>query len=140
MTSVVPRWTAPADSYMTKTPFVRTHSSSFEDDDEDDDEDLEADLDLISSIKDQDHLQQQNQSAAPPPVKIEINKKHVANASSVPVVNKMSQHIYADNHNQSNHPLKGKVYLIISIYLPINGFIRKNSPSSWFLNISQGGR
>ena len=109
MTSVVPRWSAPADSYMTKTPFVRTHSSSFEDDDEDDDEDLEADLDLISSInKDQDHLQ--HQSAPPPPVKIEINKK-VANTSSVPVVNKMSQHIYADNHNQSNHPPKG-IYLI----------------------------
>ena len=113
MTSVVPRWSAPADSYMTKTPFVRTHSSSFEDDDEDDDEDLEADLDLISSInKDQDHLQ--HQQSAPPPVKIEINKK-VANTSSVPtVVNKMSQHIYADNHNQSNHPPKG-IYLI-SIY------------------------
>ena len=104
MTSVVPRWTAPADSYMTKTPFVRTHSSSFEDDDEDDDDDLEADLDLISSIKDQDHQ--------PPPVKIEINKKHVANAS-VPVVNKMSQNVYADNHNQSNHQLKGIVYLLI---------------------------
>ena len=112
MTSVVPRWSAPADSYMTKTPFVRTHSSSFEDDDEDDDEDLEADLDLISSIKDQDHLQHHQQSAPPPPVKIEINKK-VANAASVPtVVNKMSQHIYADNHNQSNHPPKGIYYLI----------------------------
>ena len=116
MTSVVPRWTAPADSYMTKTPFVRTHSSSFEDDDEDDEEDLEADLDLISSIKDQDHLQ--HQQSAPPPVKIEINKK-VANAASVPVVNKMSQHIYADNHNQSNHPLKGKVYLITSQFMDL---------------------
>ena len=94
---------------MTKTPFIRNHSSSFEDDDDDDEEDI---LDeVLAPVKD-DHPPRHD----PEQIKIEINKKVPSSTNNHPnvpnVVNKMNQHIYADHHNQNHHAPKGTVLQI----------------------------
>ena len=104
-TSVLPaKWSEV--SYMTKTPFIRNHSSSFEDDDDDDEEDI---LDeVLAPVKDE-HPPRHD----PEQIKIEINKKVPSSTNNHPnvpnVVNKMNQHIYADHHNQNHHAPKGTV-------------------------------
>ena len=89
-------------SFMTKTPFVQSnnHSSSFEDDDEDE-ADLEDEANETTSNPPGDFEELDH------PSRIRITKK-VPQANAMPVVNKMSQHVYADHHNQAQYPPKGK--------------------------------
>ena len=98
---------------MTKTPFPRKNSSSMEEDEEDEDFDnifSPPSQKASSSRRDTAANTQTNSNSARSPESpdkdqpIEI-KKVVSNA--LPVVNKMSQQIYADHQSQA--PAKGKL-------------------------------
>ena len=99
---------------MTKTPFPRKNSSSMEEDEEDEDFDnifSPPSQKASSSRRDTAATTQANSNSARSELEspdkdqpIEI-KKVVSNA--LPVVNKMSQQIYADHQSQA--PAKGKL-------------------------------
>ena len=76
--------------FMAKTPFNRQNSSVEEKE--------------INENSDENGFQEEE--------KIQINKKGVPQANAMPVVNKMSQSVYADHQNQANHPPKGNLFFL----------------------------
>ena len=105
---------------MTKTPFPRKNSSSMEEDEEEEDfRDVfsppppipkskanSSRSNGITSARSLDHPESSDKDQ--PPIEI---KKVVSNA--VPVVNKMSQQIYADHQSQA--PAKGRFLILIKM-------------------------
>ena len=92
---------------MAKTPFIRTNSSSFEDEEEaggcEENDDCKSEKKAgVSSGETQVQPAENIQES-----KIQITKKTLQppQANSISVVNKMSQSVYADHHNQC--PPKG---------------------------------
>ena len=102
---------------MTKTPFPRKNSSSMEEDEEEEDfRDVFSPQPISKSKANSSRSNGTSSSASMKPESsdkdqpIEI-KKVVSNA--MPVVNKMSQQIYADHQSQA--PAKGRFLILIKM-------------------------
>jgi len=90
---------------MAKTPFVRTHSSSFEDDEEEEEEEEEEEQ-REGEHEEEKHIQMCKKTPMAPQLQQSQSKQQMQpKPNSMAVVNKMSQNVYTD---QNQTPPKGK--------------------------------
>ena len=95
---------------MAKTPFLRPDSSSFEDEEGNNEADeIDPADDKVDEQNGVDERNHKDEFEVLPDqeAKIQISKKVLPQTNAMPVVNKMSQSVYADHQNQANHPPKG---------------------------------
>ncbi len=92
---------------MAKTPFVRTHSSSFEDDEgEEEEEEEEEEEQREGEHEEEKHIQMCKKTPMAPQLQQSQSKQQMQpKPNSMAVVNKMSQNVYTD---QNQTPPKGK--------------------------------